>query len=48
MRPSRKALVFCIAAVVVIGLVAVTFDEVSNALMNRLIRGSVTTAMEEY
>ena len=48
MRPSRKALAFGIAAVVVIGLVAVTFDEVSNALMNRLIRGSVTTAMEEY
>ena len=48
MKPSRKALIFCIAAVVVIGLVAVTFDEASNALVNRFIRGTISGAMEEY
>ena len=48
MKPTGKAFAFCVAAVIVIGLVAVTFDEASNTLVNRFIRGSISGAMEQY
>ena len=48
MELSRKAIFLCIAAVVVIGLVTVTFDQASNAVVNSLLRRSVSSAMEEY